>query len=772
MTTPVQRQDFQGVIDCSPDLIIRYDRKYRLAYVNPAVVRAYGLPAEDMVGKSMSTVALRGLGAEVVDAERTQFEQRLESVFETGKFAEFEFTWPTLEGWKTYSVRLYPEVDRDDVVTSVVGVAQDISELKETRRQIHALMEDSPDLIARFDCDAQCLSVNKAMAAAMGIPASELVGRPIGEVLSERVGPSVPEDLRSLFDAIRREAAAGAAVETEIRVPLHAGERIFNVRLTPERDHEGVVASVLLVGRDITGAKRVEETLRESERRFRQVTEAIDEVFWLTDTSKQQIIYISPAYEKIWGRTCASVYAAPESWVNAIDPSDRGRVRVAALTLQSTGAYDIEYRIVRPGGEVRWIHDRAFPIQDEDGRVHRVAGVAEDITVRRQLEDQFRQAQKMEAVGRLAGGVAHDFNNLLTAIMGYAQLMRMRAPSDVRLMQDIQEILKASTRAANLTRQLLTFSRKEPGNPRILDLGALVSDICRMLRPLVGERVNIVVRTGVFLGAVKADPGQIEQVVLNLIVNARDAMPAGGSVKVETDNLDLGEAHTGEHVGIRPGEYVLLAVSDTGIGMDEQTKARIFEPFFTTKAPEKGTGLGLSNVYGIVQQSGGTIRVASDPSWGTTFKIYLPRVEAKAETVPVSESLVQAPRGTETILLVEDQDIVAAVVRGTLQSCGYRILEARNGADALLLWQKHGTSIRLILTDVVMPVMNGPEFVRRAREGHAEVKVLYMSGYTEQGFSTDDLLSPDDGFLPKPFAPLALARKVREVLDSENSLAK
>ena len=765
MTTGDRSQAFLGFVEKSPDLIFRCDGKLHLTYVNPSVATVFRLPAEDILGTSVSSSALRGLGTEANDRELAKFEERLSAVFSSSDPVEFEFTWPSDEGPRTYSAKLWPEADQNGRVVEVLGLARDVTDLYEARRQNLSLTETSPDLIVRFGRDARYLRVNNAMAAAMGVPAQSFVGKSIDEVFSEKLGPTPQEDLLALRGAVLRVVDTGDVAEIEVRLPRYAGDCTFDVLLTPEVDPAGAVLSVLLVGRDISEAKRVEGTLRESEQRFRQVTESIDEVFWLTDTTKRQMIYLSPAYERIWGRTCASVFAAPESWMDAIHPEDQDRVRTAALTLQTSGAYDLEYRIVRPDGTVRWIHDRAFPIRDEAGRVHRIAGVAEDTTVRRQLEEQVRQTQKMEAVGRLAGGVAHDFNNLLTAIMGYAQLMRMRLPPDDRMLHDIQEILKASKRAAILTRQLLTFSREEVRQPRVLDLGAVVKEMRELLRPLVGEKVSIVVRSQPDLGGVKADPGQMEQVVLNLVVNARDAMPDGGRVTIETENIDLGTSRAGGHVGIAPGGYVLLAVSDTGIGMDDQTKARIFEPFFTTKPPEKGTGLGLSTVYGIVQQSGGTIQVNSDPASGTTFKIYLPRVQGKTDVVAAADWLEPPPRGTETVLVVEDQDDVAAVVRGALQICGYRVLEARHGAGALQLWQEHGGSIDLIITDVVMPIMDGPEFVRTARSSRPKVKVLYMSGYAEQGFSALDLLSPHDGFLPKPFVPSALARKVREVLD-------
>ena len=384
---------------------------------------------------------------------------------------------------------------------------------------------------------------------------------------------------------------------------------------------------------------------------------------------------------------------------------------------------------------------------------------------RRELENQLRQAQKMEAVGRLAGGVAHDFNNLLTAIMGYAQLAAGRLPPEHKAQLDVQEIMNASERAAMLTRQLLAFSRKEVVQTRVLDLGALVTEMAKMLRRIVGEEIQMLVRTQEGLGGVRADPGQMEQVILNLAVNARDAMPTGGRLIIETENVEIGDNYAGEHVAAEPGAYVLLAVSDTGIGMDEATKSRIFEPFFTTKDSDKGTGLGLATVYGIVQQSGGAIQVYSEPGRGTTFKIYLPRTAGPVEALLSSDSLDQAPHGTETVLLVEDQDVVAAVVRGALETCGYQILEARHGEEALRIWGAHRGSIDLIITDVVMPNMNGPEFVRRVRETDPDAKVLFMSGYTEHGFSAHGEMGSADGFIQKPFSPAALARKAREVLD-------
>ena len=387
----------------------------------------------------------------------------------------------------------------------------------------------------------------------------------------------------------------------------------------------------------------------------------------------------------------------------------------------------------------------------------------------RASEEQLRQAQKMEAIGTLAGGVAHDFNNLLTTIMGYSQLLAMRLTPDDPSLHDMEEIIKAATRASMLTRQLLAFSRREMVQPRLVDLNAIVSEMGKMLRRLIGESIDLVVVPAENLGAVKADAGHVEQVLMNLSVNARDAMPGGGRLTIETSNIELGEGYAGEHIGVSPGQYVLLVVSDTGSGMDPQTKARMFEPFFTTKGPGKGTGLGLSTVYGIVKQWGGSIEVYTDPSWGTTFKIYFPRAAGTVEHDTGSEFPVLVPRGSETVLLVEDQDAVAAVIRAALQHYGYQVLEARQGGEALALLDRHGAPISIVVTDVVMPVMGGPELAKRLWQRWPETKVLFMSGYTERAFSSYAALDPRASFLQKPFMPESLALKVREMLDGSGA---
>ncbi len=379
---------------------------------------------------------------------------------------------------------------------------------------------------------------------------------------------------------------------------------------------------------------------------------------------------------------------------------------------------------------------------------------------------QLLQAEKMQAIGRLAGGVAHDFNNVLTVILGYAQqLLDNRTPNAESVHRSAGHILTAGERAASLTRQLLAFGRKQLLQPTVLNLNVVLVDIDKMLRRLISENVEIVTKPAPKLGSVKADIGQIEQVILNLVINARDAMPAGGSLTLETGNADLDENYAQEHAGVRPGSYVMLALSDTGIGMDAETQAHIFEPFFTTKEDGKGSGMGLATVYGVVQQSGGHIWVYSEPGRGSTFKLYLPRVEEAAETAAKTQAPAPTICGTETILVAEDDRQVRDLAVAILKACGYLVLVLESPLEAERVCQQHHGSIDLLLTDVVMREMSGPDLAQRLKKLRPRTKVLFMSGYTDAAIVHQGVLDPGIAFLPKPFTPSSLAGKVRQVLD-------
>ncbi len=411
------------------------------------------------------------------------------------------------------------------------------------------------------------------------------------------------------------------------------------------------------------------------------------------------------------------------------------------------------------------VENSAAPILDDDQAITGAVVINEDVTDVLRLEDQFRQAQKMEAVGHLAGGVVHDFNNLLTIINGYSEIIQTTLPADSPVQKLVREIDQAGERAASLTRQLLAFSRKQVLEPKVLNLNAVVSDTAKILQRLIGEDIELSTVLEPALGLVKVDPGQIEQVLMNLAVNARDAMPQGGKLALETANADLDAAYTQANPELLPGPYVMVSVSDTGIGMDQATKAHIFEPFFTTKDPGKGTGLGLATVFGIVKQSNGHIAVASEPGRGATFKIYLP-VVAEAISLGKSHPSPKAPPlGKETILLSEDDPAVRALARHALQMHGYTVLEAGQGDRALQIAEEYKGTIHLLVTDVVMPVMSGRELAERLAAIRPGLKVLYMSGYTDDAVIRHGVSLAETAFLQKPFTPSSLAAKVREVLD-------
>jgi PAS domain S-box-containing protein len=406
------------------------------------------------------------------------------------------------------------------------------------------------------------------------------------------------------------------------------------------------------------------------------------------------------------------------------------------------------------------ITSHEIPFQDRTARLV----LATDTTERKHLEEQLFLSQKMEAIGRLAGGIAHDFNNLLTAILGYGQLLLLDFDEGDPKRSHVEQIQKAGQSAASLTGQLLAFSRKQVLQPIVLDLNSVVANLGKMLQRMIGEDINLMIIAHLALGYVKADPAQIEQVIMNLAINARDAMPRGGKLTIETSNVDLDEAYAREHVSVNPGSFIMLAVSDTGSGMDKETQARIFEPFFTTKEIGKGTGLGLSTVYGIVKQSGGNIWVYSEPDRGTTFKIYLPRVyEEPGPSRPEADQT--GSRGSETILLIEDDQDVRRLARIILQMNGYTVLEAERESEALLICEQQDKPIHLMISDVVMPKLSGPVLAEQLSRLRPEMKVLFMSGYTDESIVHHGILDPGTAFLQKPFTPEALTSKVRQVLN-------
>jgi PAS domain S-box-containing protein len=511
--------------------------------------------------------------------------------------------------------------------------------------------------------------------------------------------------------------------------------------------------------------KRAEEGLRQAERRMHHLVSSSPAALFSLRIEGDTLVptWVSENIERLSGYTPADV-TGPDWWAERVHPDDSEGI-VAQIPTLSEAYVTREYRFRHKDGSYRWIRDEQILVRDVAGKPE-VVGSWSDITEKRNLEAQLLQSQKMESMGRLAGGVAHDFNNLLGIIIGYGDLLSHRVAADPRLTKYVDDIVKAADRAAGLTRQLLAFSRKQVLQPRILDLNAVVDETQKMLRRIIGEDIQLVTVLDEHLGLVRADPGQMDQILMNLAVNARDAMPRGGRLTIETGNVALDESYARQHAGVEPGPYVMLAVSDTGHGMTPDVQNRIFEPFFTTKAPGKGTGLGLATVHGIVNQSGGHIFVYSEPGHGTSFKVYLARTDAAEVAAPLPKSTAaQLPRGSETIVLVEDEASLRELVRECLEATGYTVLEARHGADALEICEHHEGPIHLLVTDVVMPEMSGRELGERVRAVRPGTHVLYMSGYTDDAVVLHGVLAEDMAFLQKPFTAEALARKVRELLD-------
>jgi two-component system cell cycle sensor histidine kinase/response regulator CckA len=479
-------------------------------------------------------------------------------------------------------------------------------------------------------------------------------------------------------------------------------------------------------------------------------------------------LYVSPQVETMFGFSAEEWLTDSCAWTKHVHPEDHNVVEAAEEASQRGQRFQAEYRIVRKDGRVIWVSDTAVVVEGS-GAHPLMEGIIVDITERKQLETQLQQARRMEAIGRLAGGIAHDFNNLLTIIKGYTELALKRPRISPELRTDVERIEDASERASTLVRQLLAFSRRQVLQPKLLDLNSIVLGLDKLLRRLMDEEIRMSTIPGTDIGTIKADPGQMEQVIMNLVVNARDAMPKGGLLTVETANVDLDAAYASEHATVKAGRYVMLAVSDTGTGMSPETVAHIFEPFYTTKESGRGTGLGLSTVYGIVKQSGGYIWVYSELGRGSSFKVYLPRVEQAPEALPAIKPASGKQTGSETILLVEDQPQVRELARMALSEKGYTVLVASGPEDAENVCSKQGTEIHLLLTDLILPGISGRELAKRLTARHAKMRVLYMSGYTfnimAQGASEGGMLEDGMAFLQKPFTPSGLTEKVREVLD-------
>jgi PAS domain S-box-containing protein len=704
--------------------------------------------------------------------DRARVVEALRAALERGTDCTIEYRVTAADGrvvWLRDAERLSTEPEglrAGRARSRLRGVVVDITErrraeeaLRESEGKYRVLMEQASDGILVTDLHANFLDVNTKGCEILGYARDELLGLNITSLFRDEDSQRIPLRLEEL--------RAGLPVLVERWVRRKDGS-LVPVEISAKRLDANRLVGIY---RDISERKRAEEELRQALSVLSATLDATYDGILVVDRMGR-IASFNSRFVEMW--------RIPDQVVAARD--DNRAITYVLDQLRDPGGFIAKVRELYAAPD-----EESYDVLEfKDGRVferfskpQRIGGESvgrvwsfRDVTERRrtelalrQSEEQLRQAQKMEAIGRLAGGVAHDFNNLLTAILGNSSLLLDELPAVSAHRVGVEEILRAAERAAELTRQLLAFSRKQMLETRVLDLNTVVADMQKMLERLIGEHIELVVILASGLERVRADRGQIEQVILNLAVNARDAMPRGGRLMVETVNLDVDESFARDHPPLKPGRHVMLTVSDNGLGMDEDTVAHVFEPFFTTKERGKGTGLGLSTVYGIVRQSEGSISVSSRPDLGSTFRIVLPRVD-EPETAEVKIAAGAGAIGNESVLLVEDESVVRALVRSTLLQRGYRVLEGENGAQALEIAERQAGAIDLLITDVVMPGMNGRELAERLLEMSPGTGVLFISGYTDESIAQAGVFPRGTGFLQKPFTLESLARKVREILDA------
>jgi two-component system, cell cycle sensor histidine kinase and response regulator CckA len=631
--------------------------------------------------------------------------------------------------------------------------------LAEREELFRLISENAADMIAVVDMDGRRIFNSDAYQKILGYSTLELKNSSAMEQIH-------PDDRERVKEAAGEARRTGIGKNLEYRIRHKNGTwRVLESTSSVIGDVNGIPEKLVIVNRDITERKLASEALRLSEIKFRSVIENAPYGIYRAEASGK-LLLVNPALQKMLG------YASREELLGVNLATDVHADPLENQKLNHLFANQKEFTEV----EVEWKRKDGTPIRARcTGWLVKSADVtgayfevfAEDVTEKWLLERQLRMAQKMEAVGRLSGGIAHDFNNLLGVIIGYSQVLKRTLPAGTAFLEHAEEIEKAGQRAAALTRQLLAFSRQQVLAPAVLDLNSLISEMEKLLPRLIGENIEISVVPDSAIGRVKADQGQIEQVIMNLVVNARDAMPQGGRIVIATSNATFDEQYTRHHAGSRAGDYVMLSVTDTGTGIDSDTLAHIFEPFFTTKEQGKGTGLGLATVYGVVKQSGGYVWVQSALARGTSFEVYLPRIEEPVTVVEAVAPIVETFHGAETVLLVEDAAPLRKLTNMLLKQHGYRVLTAANGMAALELVQEKPEKINLLLTDVIMPGMNGRALAERLAPLQPGLRVLYMSGYTDDAIVNHGVLSSGTYLLHKPFSEESLIRKVREVLDAE-----
>jgi PAS domain S-box-containing protein len=790
----VEKAYFEQIIENAPEAISIVDEEVRVLRINGEFTRLYGFTADEAAGKRLDQLIVppdrnaetAWIGESVKTERKLSLETRRQR--KDGSLVEVLLsTSPVmLNGKRVGAYASYRDIteqkraeELNAALYAIAARSQSAEDLQQFFAAIHnilgQLMNARNFYISLYDPQSQLLSFPYFVDEQDSTPAPKPLGRGLTEYVL-RSGESLLATPAVFEELVRRGEVEliGAPSLDWLGVPLKSGTACIGALVVQsynenarfgERDRE----ILKFVSQQLAAAiehKRYEEALRRSEARSRSLI--LSAAFGICRcTLAGRFLDVNPALINMLGHGSVEdllqLDVRREVFVN---PLELDRLAEDCRRTGSLNGVEVQWK--RKDGSVIIVRLSGCAAISADEPEEVLELIAEDITERRQLEEQLRQSQKMDAVGRLAGGVAHDFNNLLMVINGYTEVLLEQLEKGSPMHHKVQSIQQAADRAATLTRQLLAFSRKQLLELKVVDVNTVIGDMERLLRPLIGENIELVTRLSTETGHTRADAGQLEQVIMNLVVNAKDAMPEGGKLTVQSSDVTVRHSFS-EHRFIQPGRYAVISVADTGHGMDKETQSRIFEPFFTTKEKGKGTGLGLSTVYGIVKQSNGYVFAQSEPGAGTTFYVYLPRVEDSAEELSPAQSQPNEVGGCETVLLVEDEESVRELVRVTLTSRGYNVIEAENGESGLRVAEAFNEDIDILITDVMMPGIGGRELAKKLLLLRPGISVLYLSGYTEDAVVTPGALGPGTGFLQKPFTLQNLAKKVREVLRSRSA---